>query len=288
MTGPTGMGMAKLLADNQAGATANAYEFTLAGSADEITPKLVQGSLDIAAVPANLAAVLYNNTDGAIQLLAANTLGVLYIVEQGQAVNSLADLRGKTIYATGKGSTPEYTLRYLLDANGIDPDTDVSIEWKSEPTEIVATLTQQPDAIAMLPQPYVTVAQTNLPNLRIAVDLTAAWDDLGTGSQLITGVLVTRRDFAAEHPAQIADFLTEYQASTEYVNADPAAAAPLIEEFIGVKAPIAAKAIPYCNITYLAGPELHSAMSGYLQVLFDQNPASVGGSLPGDDFYYAG
>jgi NitT/TauT family transport system substrate-binding protein len=287
LTGPTTMGMVKLLQDNDAGATSQKYEFTVAGSADEITPKLVQGDLDIAAVPANLASVLYNNTSGQIQMLAVNTLGVLYIVDQGNNVSTLKDLKGKTVYATGKGSTPEYTLRYLLSANGLNPDSDVSIEWKSEPTEVVALLQSDPGAIAMLPQPYVTAAQTQLPNLRIAVDLTKAWDELDTGSTLITGTLVVRKDFAAEHPDQITEFLDEYQKSTQWVNDNPADAAPLVEQYVGVKAPIAQKAIPYCNITFIAGAEMKSTVTGYLQVLFDANPKSIGGTLPGDDFFYA-
>ncbi len=287
LKGPTSMGMVQLMESAEAGTAANNYTFSIAGSADELTPKLIQGELDIAAVPANLASVLYNNTDKAVQLLAVNTLGVIYIVEKGSAINSLADLKGKTIYATGKGSTPEYALRYLLSENGIDPDTDVTIEWKSEPTEVVALLAQNEGGIAMLPQPYVTVAQTQVEGLRIAVDLTQAWDELQNGSTLITGVLVVRNEFAEEYPDQVAAFLDEYKLSTEYVNANVTEAAQLVEKFDIVKAAIAEKAIPYCNITYLEGADMKTAMEGYLSVLFEQNPAAVGGTLPSDDFYYA-
>ena len=196
LKGPTSMGLVKVMEDNENGAAANDYAFTIAGSADEVTPKLIQGELDIAAVPANLASVLYNNTDGAVQLLAVNTLGVIYIVEKGETIQSVADLAGKTIYATGKGSTPEYALRYILAENGIDPDQDVTIEWKSEPTEVVSTLAATDGGVAMLPQPFVTVAQGTVEGLRIAVDLTQAWDALENGSMLITGVLLVRRDFA--------------------------------------------------------------------------------------------
>jgi NitT/TauT family transport system substrate-binding protein len=287
LTGPTAMGMAKLLADADEGKTFNQYDFTLAGSADELTPKLIQGALDIAAVPANLAAILYNNTDGAIQLLAVNTLGVLYIVDTDAAggISSFADLKGKTVYCTGKGSTPEYTLRYLLDKNGIDPDKDVTLEWKAEPAESVAILSQT-GGVAMLPQPYVSVAQNTLPNLRIALDLTKEWDALDNGSMLITGVLVARRDFAEKYPDQIAVFLDEYKASTEYVNANVPEAAQMVDALGIIKAPIAEKAIPYCNITYLAGADMKQAAGGYLEALFAQNPRSIGGALPGDDFYY--
>lgn len=286
LKGPTSMGLVKVMEDDANSAAANDYEFTIAGSADELTPKLVQGELDIAAVPANLASVLYNNTDGAVELLAINTLGVIYIVEKGETVNSLADLKGKTIYATGKGSTPEYALRYILTQNGLDPDKDVTVEWKSEPTEVVAVLAAS-GGIAMLPQPYVTVAQTSVEGLRVAVDLNAEWDKLDNGSMFLTGVLVVRKDFAEKYPKAIAAFLKEYEASVKYVNANVADAAQLVEKFGIVKAAVAEKAIPYCNITYIAGAEMKTAMSGYLEVLYEQNAASVGGKLPGDDFYYA-
>ena len=288
LKGPTSMGLVKVMEDDETGAAANDYEFTIAGSADEVTPKLIQGELDIAAVPANLASVLYNNTEGAVQLLAINTLGVIYIVEKGDAIASIADLAGKTIYATGKGSTPEYALRYILSENGIDPDKDVTIEWKSEPTEVVSTLASAEGGVAMLPQPYVTVAQGSVEGLRIAIDLTEEWDALDNGSMLLTGVLLVRKDFAESHPQAIADFLKEYEASTGYVNENNADAAQLIEKFDIVKAAVAEKALPYCNITYIAGADMKAPMDGYLKVLYDQNPASVGGTLPGDDFYYEG
>ena len=287
LKGPTSMGMVKLMEDAEGGTTKNQYNFTIAGSADEITPKLIQGELDMAAVPANLASVIYNNSKGAVELLAVNTLGVIYITEKGETVNALSDLKGKTIYATGKGSTPEYALRYILTENGIDPDTDVTIEWKSEPTEVVALMQEAEEGtVAMLPQPYVTVAQTQVEGLRIAIDLNKEWDNLKNGSQFITGVLVVRKDFAEKNPETVANFLDEYKASTEYVNANTDAAAELIEKFDIVKAAIAKKALPYCNITYMEGADMKTAMTGYLQVLFDQNPKSVGGTLPADDFYY--
>lgn len=287
LRGPTSMGMVSLMEAAEAGTAFNAYTFTIAGSADELTPKLIKGELDIAAVPANLASVLYNNTDKEIELLAVNTLGVVYIVEKGNAINSLQDLKGKTIYATGKGSTPEYTLRYLLSENGIDPDKDVTIEWKSEPTEVVAILAEGEGGIAMMPQPYVTIVQTQIEGLRIALDLTKEWDALKNGGTLITGVLVVRRAFAEQYPDQISAFLDEYKASTEYINANIPEAALLVEKFDIVKAAVAQKAIPYCNITYMEGEEMKLAVKGYLEVLYTQNPKAVGGSLPADDFYYA-
>lgn len=286
LKGPTSMGLVKLMEDNENGVSVNKYEFTVAGSADEITPDLIQGSLDIAAVPANLASVIYNNTDGAVEILAINTLGVIYIVDKNTGISALSDLKGKTLYATGKGSTPEYALRYILSENGIDPDNDVTIEWKSEPAEVVSALASEDSGVAMLPQPYVTVAQTQIEGLKIAIDLNDEWDKLENGSQFITGVLVARKDFTEKYPKATAEFLKEYEASTEYANENVEEAANLIEKFNIVKAAVAKKAIPYCNITFIAGEDMKTAMNGYLKVLYDQNPKSVGGTLPADDFYH--
>jgi NitT/TauT family transport system substrate-binding protein len=287
LKGPTSIGMVKLLADNDAGETGNPYEFTMAGSADELTPLLLQGELDILAVPVNLGAILYANTQGAVQLLAVNTLGVIYVVEKGgQTVTDWESLRGQTIYATGKGSTPEYALTYLLEQNGLDPDTDVTIEWKSEPTEIVALMAAQDHVIALMPQPYVTVAQSKFDDLTVALDLTQAWDDLDNGSQLNTAGLVVRTEFAQEHPQAVAAFLAEYAASTAYVNENAADAAQLVGQYDIVDAAVAEKAIPYCNIVCITGEEMKTSVQGFFQVLFDQNPQAVGGELPGDDFYY--
>jgi NitT/TauT family transport system substrate-binding protein len=288
LTGPTTMGMVKLLADSEQNLTANRYDFKLAGTADELTPLLVKGELDAAAVPINLGAVLFNKTQGGVELVAINTLGVLYIVENGgQTVTDWASLKGKTIYATGKGSTPEYVLRYLLSQNGLDADKDVKLEWKTEPSEVVAQMSQMTDAVAMLPQPYVTAAKAKLSGLRVALDLTQAWDALKNGSRLLTAGLVVRTQFAQEHPEAVAALLQDYQASADYVNANVAEAAKLVEKYGIVKAAVAEKAIPACNIVCISGSEMKSAAQGYLQILFDQNPKAVGGTLPGDGFYYA-
>ncbi|MDD7670938.1 MAG: ABC transporter substrate-binding protein [Ruminococcus sp.] len=286
LKGPTSIGLVKVMKDNADGKAANKYEFTIAGSADEITPKLNKGELDMAAIPANLASVLYNNTNGAIKVLAINTLGVLYIVEKGDTVKSVADLKGKTIYATGKGSTPEYTLRYILSKNGVDPDNDVTIEWQSEPTAVVPLLKANDNAIAMLPQPYVTVAQSNVEGLNIALNLTDEWGKIEGSGALVTGVLVARTEFVEKHPDAVKKMLNEYAASSEYVNANIDDAAALVEEFDIFKAAIAKKAIPYCNIKVITGDELRTSLSSYLAVLFEQNAKAVGGKLPDDAFYY--
>lgn len=289
LTGPTTMGMVKLLADNEDGLTKNQYDFTLAGSADELTPMFIQGELDIISVPVNLGAVLYNRTNVEVQMLCVNTLGVLYVLEKGgKSVESVGDLAEKTIYATGKGSTPEYTLAYLLEENGLKLGEDVQVEWKSEPGEIVAQLDAMEDAICMLPQPYVTVAMSKVEGLEMALDLTEEWDKLGTGTQLITSGVFVRKEFAEEHPEAVARFMEEYAQSVEYVNGQAEEAAGLVEEYIGVKSGVAAKAIPYCHIVCVTGEEMEKSVEGFLSILYGQKADAVGGSVPGAGFYYGG
>ena len=288
LKGPTAMGLVKLMQEGENGETSgNDYTFTLAGSADEVTPALIKGELDMACVPANLAAVLYNKTEGEIEVLAVNTLGVLYIVENGESVQSIADLKGQTIVAAGKGSTPEYVLRYLLAQNGIDPDNDVTIDWKSEHSECVAAMASGQAAIALLPQPFVTVAQSKIEGLRMALDLNAEWDALDNGSGLITGVIVARREVVEENPAAVNEFLKEYAASVDWVNANTADAAALIGEYGIVDAAVAEKALPYCNIVCLTGADLLEALPGYLEVLYNADAAAVGGEMPDNSFYFA-
>ena len=289
LKGPTAMGLVKLMKDSESGeTTGNEYTFTLAGSADEVTPALLKGELDMACVPANLAAVLYNKTEGEIEVLAVNTLGVLYIVENGESVQSIADLKGKTIVAAGKGSTPEYALRYLLTENGIDPDNDVTIDWKSEHSECVAALASGQATIALLPQPFVTVAQSKIEGLRMALDLTMLSGTRSiTARALITGVIVARREVVEENPAAVDAFLKEYAASVDWVNANTADAAALIGEYGIVDAAVAEKALPYCNIVCLTGADLLEALPGYLEVLYNASPAAVGGEMPDNSFYFA-
>lgn len=291
LKGPTAMGMVKFMDDSDSGNAGDYdYNFTIAAAIDEVTPKLVQGQADIAAVPANMASVLFNNTKGGVEVLAVNTLGVLYIVENGDTIHSVEDLRGKTIYASGKGATPEYGLNYVLSQNGIDPEKDVTIEWKSEHTECLAALTSSENAIAMLPQPFVTTAQSKVETIRTALDLSEEWDKLQEGvtaqSAMITGVVVARTEFIEENPEAIADFMTHYQESVDFVNNNVEKGAELVGKYDIVPAPVAVKAIPECNITYIDGEEMKEKLSGYLDSLYQQNPAAVGGALPTDEFYY--
>ena len=289
LKGPTSMGMVKLLDDAENGGGQNDYTFTMAASANELTPQLVQGELDVLAVPANVAAILYNQTEGGVVTLAAGTLGVLYIVEKGgETVTDITSLNGKTIYATGKGATPEYALTYLLAQHGLTLGEDVQVEWKSEPTEIVAQMAQEDSTVAMLPQPFVTVAMGQVEGLRVALDLNAAWDALDNGSRLITSVLVARKEFADAHPAALAAFLEDYSASTDYANSDPGGAAVLVEKYGIVKAAVAEKALPQCNLVCITGVDMKVAVSGYLQTLYDLKPEAVGGTMPADAFYWMG
>ncbi len=292
LKGPTTMGLVGLMDEAAKGTAAEDYQVSVYGTPDEVVPQIVQGKIDVALIPANLASVLYNKTkgtDAAIQVAAINTLGVLYIVESGDTIHSIADLKGRTIYSTGKGASPEYVLNYLLTENGLTPGVDVTVEFKSEATEVTAALAAEAGAVGVLPQPYVTIVEAKNPAVRTALDLTEEWGKVNTDSQLVTGVVVIRSAFAAEHPGAVAQFMADYEASTTFVNASPAEAAPLIVDAGIVPSPeIAIAAIPHCNIVDITGAEMKATLSGYLTVLFGANPASVGGSLPGDDFYYGG
>lgn len=283
LKGPTSMGMVKLMKDDE---TAKQYQFTVAGTADEIVPLLAKGELDIALIPGNLASVLYNKTSGALQVAAVNTLGVLYVVEQGESVQSIADLKGQTLYSTGKGTTPEFALNHILAKNGIDPEKDLTIEFKTEATEVAAALGAGTVSLAVLPQPFVTAAQAQNPQLRVALSLTDEWNAVDPDSAMLTGVVVVRRAFAEENPQALSEFMTAYEQSTVFVNENPEEAGVWIEELGIAKAAVAAKAIPACNIVCITGEEMKNDVSGYLNALYEQNPAAVGGTLPDEDFYY--
>lgn len=287
LKGPTTMGLVNLLDMEQQGTAALDYDLQLYGTADEIVPGLIKGELDMAAIPANLAAALYQKTKGGIQVMAVNTLGVLYVVEKGDTVHSMADLAGRTILSTGKGTTPEYLLRYLLEKNGLDPDKDVKIQYCSEATEVTAQMAAaQKDAIAVLPQPYVTAAGMKDPSLRVALDLTAEWDKV-SDSQLVTGVTVVRTQYAQEHPDVVEAFLQEYAQSVRTANTDLDRTAALCEQQgVVAKAAIAKKALPACNIVCRTGDEMQKDVSAYLSVLCVADPAAVGGKLPDEGFYW--
>ncbi len=289
LNGPTSMGLVYVMEMADNGDAANYYEFNMATAADEITGLLVKGDLDIALIPANVASVLYNKTEGNITVLDINTLGVLYVVSADDSIQSISDLAGKTVYLTGMGTTPDYVLQYLLKANGLTTD-DVHLEYKTEANEVAAILKETPDAVGLLPQPFVTSAMAQNDQLKMVLDLTEEWNKVqeqAGGSTLVTGVTVARTDFLEENKEAVDAFLDEHEESSLAVNSDLDDAAEKVAA-LGIipKAEVAKKAIPYCNITCIRGDEMKTDLSGYLQVLFDQDPASVGGALPGDDFYY--
>ncbi|MBR6413995.1 MAG: PhnD/SsuA/transferrin family substrate-binding protein [Oscillospiraceae bacterium] len=286
LKGPTSMGLAMLLEDSKNGKTFNTYHSTMCTAADEVTAALVSGEADIALLPANAAAALYNKAGG-FKVVGINTLGVLYVVENGDSVHSIKDLLGKTVVLTGKGTTPEYALRFLLNANDIEDQ--VTLEFKSEAQEVVAALSEDTAAIGLLPQPFATAALAQNENLRIAVSLQDEWDRFTQESALVTGVTVVRDEVLEAYPSQIATFLKEAAWSVERVNSQPEEAAPLIEQMgIVAKAALAQKAIPFCNLVSITGSEMKLLLSGYLQTLYDQNPKAVGEAMPDDAFYFTG
>ncbi len=288
LKGPTAIGMIQVMKNAKEGKADNNYGFQIAAAADEFTAELIKGNVQFAAMPCNAAAALYNKSGGKIKILGINTLGVLYILDTGKTIQSVEDLKGKTIYATGKGTTPEYTLRYLLKSAGINPDKDVTIEFKSEAAEVAALLAKagSEDIVAMLPQPYVTTVLMNNENVRVALDVTKEWEKLnGSDSTVVTGVVVVNTEYYNNNKAVADTFIKEYEKSASYVNANVDEAAQLVEEFDIFKAAVAKKAIPDCNITFIKGSEMKNKVAKYLKVLYDENPASIGGAMPGDDFY---
>lgn len=287
LKGPTSMGLVYLMDQAEKGESANQYEFTMAAGADELLPSVISGDLDIVLVPANVASVLYNKTEGGVSVIDINTLGVLYMVSGNADIKEMADLAGKTVYLTGKGTTPDYVTQYLLAENNLTDE--VTLEYKSEATEVAAMLVEDTDAIGVLPQPFVTAACAQNENLSVVMDLTKEWAAIQGegGSQLVTGVTVVRNDFLNENQAAVDKFLEEHKASAAYANENVEEAAELVVSAgIMEKAAVAAKAMPNCNITYIDGTDMKTALSGYLEVLYNQDAGSVGGALPADDFYY--
>lgn len=288
LKGPTTLGILFLMDKAEKGETEDSYEFRMATGADELLPLMVQGNLDIALVPANVAAVLYQKTEGGVAVIDVNTLGVLYIVTGDDKIHSVTDLAGKTIYLTGMGTTPEASLRYVLSENGLT-EGDYTLEFKSEATEVAAVLAQDPEAIGLLPQPFVTAALLQNENLKVALDLNEEWIKVQGegGSGMVTGVTVVRKAFLEEHPEAVKAFLKEHAESVNAINSDPDSGAALaVKAEIVAKEPIAKQAIPKCNIVCVTGGEMKTVLSGYLDVLEDFDPSMVGGQTPADDFYY--
>lgn len=285
LKGPTGMGMAELIAD-ESDEEDKDYKFTVVSAPEEIAAAIINGDADVAACPVNLASVLYNKTGGRISLLALNTLGVTYIVTNGVEINSIEDLRGKTIVSAGQGATPEYILNKLLADSGLKVGEDVNVEFKSEHSDVASLLVAGEAQIALLPEPQVTSATVQNPDLKVALDLTKEWE-AKYGTKLVQGCVIARKDFADAYRGTIDEFLEEYKESVEFINtASDEAAQMIVDAGIIPKAPLAKKAIPNCYITFITGEEMVTLTKDNLKVLYDANNASVGGKLPNEDFYY--
>lgn len=280
LKGPTGMSAAWLMDQNDQKLSANEYNFTVAGTPDAITGQLINGDMDIAALPTNAISALYNKTEGKISVLGVNALGVLYILENGNSINSVSDLAGKTVLASGKGSTAEYVLNYILEKNGVIAE----IVWAAEHSE-AATLALKGDYdIVMLPEPFVTNVTAKSDAFRVALDLTEEWEALGNG-ELTMGGIAVRTAFLEEHPDAVKAFVEEYGKSVAFTNSQPEDAAKLIAKYEIAAEEVAKNAIPRCNIVWLHGKDYKAVLENFLGVVYDANPAGIGGKMPGDDFY---
>ena len=289
LSGPTGIGALNLWEKAELGETKNTYNFTLTGANEEIVSAVSKGEADIAAVATNLASTLYNKTEGGVTVLAVNTGGVLYMLSNGEEINSIADLKGKTIYAPGQSANPEYILRYVLKGNGLDAEKDVTINFVAEGSELLTVWANDSDAIIMAPQPVATNLKMKNENAKTLFDMSEEWSKIsGEESKLYMGCVIVRNEFLKENKGVVDTFLKEYKESIEKAISDVEGTAALCEKRgIIPKAAIAKQAIPYCGLTFVDGKELKEGLSGYLKVMYDANPKSVGGKLPEDNFYYA-
>ncbi len=286
LKGPTGVGMVKLMEDSETGKASNDYSFIVASSADEISGKIVSGDINIASVPTNLAVKLYNKTDGKIKILAVNTLGVLSVIENGNSITSFADLKGKTIYSTGKGSNPEYILRYLLEQNGLTPGVDVQIQFVATNDELVTLLVSGNAEVAMVPEPAATTVLTKSESLNRVLSINEEWKKV-QGDGLMMGCIVALDSYVEENPGAVENFLKEYQASINFAKENVEEAAVFCEKYeIIPAAKIAEKAIPECNLTYITGTKMQEQLLPYFEVLMDFDPTSIGGKLPEKEFFF--
>ena len=285
ISGPTGMGLVQLMDASDNGTAKGNYTFSLTTAPADIVGKLTSGQADIAAIPANLAATLYAKTNGNIQVLALNTLSNLYIVQTEEEQLTLAGLAGKTIAMAGQGSTPEYVLKYILEANGL---TDkVTIQYYSEHSEVLSQLAAGKETIALLPQPFVTVAQDKLEDLIICVNVGDAWEATDSNAAMVMGCVVARKDFVEQNKDAVDLFLQEYLNSISYVSIHTEETAALVAKYgIMASAELAEEALPSCGVAYISGATMRDALKPFLEILYEANPAAVGGALPDDGFYY--
>ena len=286
LKGATTIGLVNLINDVQSGNSDMNMEFTMYTAGSDVMAAFVAGTVDIGLVPSNVAAVMNSKVEGGVSVIDINTLGVLYCVTGDESVSSVADLAGRDVYMTGQGATPEYTVRHLLEANGV---TDCNLQFKSEPTEIVSIFAEDPLAVAVLPQPFVTAALAQNESLKAVFSLDDEWEKSGSEGRIVTGVTVVSNSFLSQHKDLVDAFLKAHKDSADKALSEvDATAALVVEQGIIAKEPLAKKAIPNCNIVCITGKEMKDILSGYLKVLFEQDPKAVGGNLPGDDFYYGG
>ena len=278
LNGTTGFGLAGLIAENKDGGASQEYSFSVETDASNVTAALVNGDCDI-----NAAAALYNKTEGKVQVIALNTLGVLYVVTDGSVeVSSIKDLEGQTVYAPAQN--PSFLFQALCDANGVKVTVDNSF---AQPAELNTAVTAGKVAIAVLPEPLLTVACSQNKDLKVVLDLTEEWDKVFTPGSLVQGCAVVRTAFAEEHPDAVAAFLKDYEASVQLLTDDVKTAAQCIEDAgIFQKAAVAEKAIPRCNICFITGEEMETQLAAFYDILKSAAPQSIGGEVPGSDFYF--
>ena len=284
LKGPTGMGAAYLMSKNEEGKADNKYTFTLESAPDAVVAGIVKGEFDIAAVPTNLAATLYAKDGVDVVAAAINTLGVLYVVENGNTVNSVEDLAGKKVVMSGQGTAADAVLTRLIAAKVADPSS-VTVDYVSEHSEAVTQAVTGAYDIAVLPEPFVTTILSKSDKFRVAVNLTTEWEGAGYGTLCMGGIIASKK-FAEEHPDALDKFLKEYKESVEYVNGNVKDAAALIEKYGIATAAIAEKAITNCNIVCITGNDMKTGLKAFFEQLNAFKPALIGGKLPGDDLYY--
>lgn len=288
LNGTTGFGIAKLMSDAKDGKTDMEYTITVETDASIIQSALINGDVDIAALPTNAAAALYNKTKGGVKIVAVNTLGVLYLMTNGVEIDSIEDLKGKTVYAPAQN--PAFIFEAICRANGLEPGKDITIDTGyAQPADLRAALVSGQVGIAVLPEPMVTIAKSANQNLAVSLDLTAEWEKVYGENSLMQGCIVVRTEWAEAHPDELAQFLKDYEASVNFTVSSPKEASELIVEngiFAG-KAPVAENAIPKCNIVYMDSDDnIEECLNKFFSALYAVNPKAVGGKIPDSGIYY--
>lgn len=285
LKGPTSIGMIKMIDEKALQNDNYNVEYVQESAPDSLTGKIINGEIQISSVPINLASVLYNKTQGKVQLLAVNTIGNLYIVGT-EDLNAISQLENKTIGMSAKGSTPDFAMNYILNKSGLEGKTELN--YSLDHATLAQSVIAEDTKIALLPQPFATQTMLKNPNVKMLIDLNEAWNDASEGSsQLYTGCIIVNKEFAENNPEFISEFLNQYEQSVNWVLENQKDASVLVAKHeIMPDAALVEKAIPYCGITFKNAEEAKSGLNDFYKVLFDSNPASVGGSMPDDEFYF--